>query len=92
MLSHNHRVRITAASLSLEAHVFAPVPLPIPCAFDRILEFAIPLKALGGGKGERPTFAIRLFIGQELVERYPEQGTYELLTSLSELEAQTWSV
>ena len=79
-------------SASLEAHVFTPEPLPIPCAFDRILECAISLKALGVTRGEKLSLAIRLFIGQDLVERYPEQGTYELLTSLGEVEAQTWSV
>ncbi len=84
---HGVCARITAAQ-DLQARATRPAT----CALDRLLEVAVPATSLQHAQGATLALTIRLFYGEREVERYPEHGAFELITSLEGLEAHAWSV
>ena len=63
-------------------------------SFDRLFELAIPLTAFGLSSEHHNTLelAVTFSAAEEVLERYPTQGTLALTTSLAELESQNWVV
>ncbi|MCI0555752.1 MAG: hypothetical protein L0287_32805, partial [Anaerolineae bacterium] len=64
----------------------------ITCAWDRIIELAIPFEALQAKREQSINIVVSLMRNGEIEERYPAQGVFELATTPSALAAQTWSV
>ncbi len=64
----------------------------LPCAMEQVLELAIPLSLLRIPQGRRCRFALSVLKDAQVVERYPEQGVFELTIAAGELDAHAWSV
>ncbi len=67
-------------------------PDTIACALFRTLELAMPRVLLGLATDERLHLSVTLRQGDEVLERYPAQGTFELASVPAHLEALAWSV
>ena len=65
-------------------------PMPVPCAFDQLIELAVPRAAVTVPDGQRLPTAVMVLEGRNLLERYPNQGMFQLLMSVAELEAHGW--
>ncbi len=71
----------------------SPTSVPLACAFQRVLEVAIPLSAAGLTLEQPIPLILTLRQnGQDILERYPSQGMFELPTVVSDLESETWLV
>ncbi len=91
-LSHGVRIQISPRATAVSAQVLSPASATLPCALARFLELAVPRALLGLKEGERLLLTIVLRQGGEALERFPSQGSFELLASTEELEAKAWPV
>ena len=64
----------------------------LPCALARLIELAIPHSLLGLKAEEKLRLALSLREGADVLERYPTEGTFELLASASHLDPHAWLV
>jgi hypothetical protein len=64
----------------------------LPCALGRILELAVPRELVPLKPGDTLGLTVTLREGQEVLERYPAEGAFELSVSSADLEAQAWPV
>jgi alpha-amylase/alpha-mannosidase (GH57 family) len=76
----------------VRAELIGEQPIPLACALGGLLELSIPFSAIGLKPGERLPLAIALSIGDDVVERYPEHGTFEIATAMIDQDHQGWSV
>lgn len=67
---------------------------PLVCAYQRILEVAIPRRAIPVGASQRLELSIALYGERdtEPLERYPLHGAFRLMVPTEELDAAAWSV
>ncbi|MBI3083049.1 MAG: hypothetical protein HYY90_01600, partial [Candidatus Omnitrophica bacterium] len=91
-LSHDLHVQITQEASGVRAHVLPHRAAAVSCVLGRILEVSIPRELLGLEQGERLRLALALMEGREVRERYPSQGSFELMASTVDVEAQSWLV
>ncbi len=80
------------AELKASGPEAAAAPRQLPCALGRILELAVPRHDIPLKPGEKLRLTVTLRAGQEVLERYPAQGAFELSASPADLEAQAWPV
>jgi len=69
-----------------------PHPQPLACAYQRVLEFAVPKTLLSVKPGEAFQLRITLFQGADPLERYPAHGAFRMPIPSADFEAQVWSV
>ena len=91
-LSHGITMQVVPDAASARAQVLSPSQVALPCALDRVLELAVPRDLLKLKPSEKLEVAITLRRADDVIERHPTSGVFELTTSAAELEAQTWSV
>ncbi len=90
---HGVRVRLSHDATTTTALVSDSAPAAsVSCAFDRLLEVAVPRDLLDLSPGDRLTVAVSFSSQGQALERYPAEGTFELIGSTAELEANAWSV
>ena len=78
--------------LPIEAQLMGREPLALSCALGRTLELAVPLIPLGLSPTEKLQVAVALLEQGAVVERYPTHGTFDLKISLTDFDADAWSV
>ncbi|MBI3088093.1 MAG: hypothetical protein HYY91_04325 [Candidatus Omnitrophica bacterium] len=64
----------------------------IECAYQRIVEAAVPRSRVPLAPGTRCQLQVSLSEGAEVLERHPTQGTFHLSVPPADLESQVWSV
>jgi len=64
----------------------------LPCALVRTLEVAVPKSALGLKPGESLQLRLSLYDGAESLERYPNQGAFQIFVPADDFESRMWSV
>ncbi len=64
----------------------------LPCAFRKILEFAVPKTAVVAAPGDPFQFRVTLSHNDEPLESYPAHGSFRLLAPPEDFEAYAWSV
>ncbi|MBI4597949.1 MAG: hypothetical protein HY737_06075 [Candidatus Omnitrophica bacterium] len=79
-----------AVALAFLDRSTAAEPKPLSCAFDHVIELALPLDDLPTRAAERVLVALALSHDSAVVERYPLQGTFALSISIQELEMRAW--
>jgi len=65
---------------------------PLACAYDRVIELAIPMALLAVKPGEAFQLRLALSRGEELLEQYPPQGGFRISVPADDFEARMWFV
>ena len=90
--SHGVRVRVIHDADTTTASVMdSPSAARLPCVWDRLLEIALPRELFDLKAGQRLSLTVSFASGGEVLERYPAEGAFELITSETELETNAWS-
>lgn len=64
----------------------------LPCAFQRVLELAVPKVSLPVKPGEAFQLCVSLYQDTQPLERYPAHGAFRMMVPTAGFEAQLWSV
>jgi len=91
-LSSDVRIRVQPEQHAVRAQWLGSSQADVRAALDRVLELAIPRKALGLPPADKLRLSLVLLQAGEPLERYPSQGAFELAASAAHLEAHAWSV
>jgi len=79
-------------SWNLQAYSIGASTVDVRCALKRILEIAIPLRAMRLHDKESVQVTVTLTEAGQLLERHPSQGTLELAAPSAGFDAQGWTV
>jgi hypothetical protein len=77
---------------ALSARLVQPTIEPLTCAFDRVIELAVPIRLVGAPTSQALSVRVLLAQGRHTVEQYPSQGTFRLEMPSEELDGSMWSV
>ncbi len=74
-------------------HVSASAPSidPLPCALHQFLELAVPQGLLNLKEGKQLGLTLTLFQKDQQLEHYPQNGVFDLMSSVSDSAIQAWS-
>jgi hypothetical protein len=70
----------------------SPLLQSLVCAYQRILELAVPRQFLAARPGGSFHLCLSLYQAEELLERYPTQGFFRVPVPPVDFEAHAWSV
>ena len=83
----------TCADSQIRAVLKSPsISHALSCAYDRLVELALPRSFLGVKPGGVLRLRLALVHGVETLERYPVHGTFQVPIPKDDLEAYAWSV
>jgi alpha-amylase/alpha-mannosidase (GH57 family) len=74
------------------AALASPQRHPLVCAYQRVLELAVPTSLLGLKPGDGFQLCVAFFHHDELLERHPTHGGFRVTVPPSDFEIQNWSV
>ncbi len=86
-----HIQRIPPASVEATAHS-QNAKLKLVCAYQRVLEFAVPKTCLPVKPGEACHLRLTLYQDGALLERHPAQGVFRIPIPQADFEVESWSV
>ncbi|PIQ83742.1 MAG: glycoside hydrolase, partial [Candidatus Omnitrophica bacterium CG11_big_fil_rev_8_21_14_0_20_63_9] len=67
-------------------------PIALECAMDRFVELVLPNEQLGLAPGQHLQLALSLKGPAGVLERYPAQGTFNLIAFPADLDVQVWPI
>ena len=85
-------IRITPGGITTASASATVKTQDVAWAFDRLLEVALPIEAIEPTSGGWVPVAVVLSDQGQPLERYPGQGTFDLLASGTQLELHAWPI